>query len=231
MITRTFTMALFMSMFVCKETIAQGKPRYQSGKLYQRYQDEKLKEEEESKKRQPSSVIDMAKITLLFPGVSYEKAIAKYQTLQGYALYNLYTYSYSQGSRAGINSTTYFDPTFMLSYRFYCNYDRRQKLGRTTERNNMNYLGPFAQVFFSKIPIGSYAYENTRRRPVFIYGALYGMQRNYSSHFSLDINFGLGVISGNSRNYDPYTGNITTGNQTQVTIPGQVTLSFWFGKK
>ena len=95
----------------------------------------------------------------------------------------------------------------------------------------MNYIGPFAQVFFSKIPIGSDAYENDKRRPVYMFGALYGLQRNYNSRLSLDINFGLGVISGQSRNYNSYTNTITNSTETQFTIPGQVTLGFWLGKK
>ncbi len=195
----------------------------------QRYEAQRRKEKEEAQQRQPTSVIDIPKITLLMPGFSYEKALGKFQTLQAYALYNVY--SYSKNSSGNVQTNYYFDPTIMLSYRYYCNHDRRQDLGKVTERNTMNYIGPFAQVYFSKMPVGSRAFENATRRPVYMFGALYGLQRNYKSHFSLDINFGLGVISGNTRYSDLSSGIIREGNQTQVTVPGQITLGFWLGGK
>ena len=95
----------------------------------------------------------------------------------------------------------------------------------------MNYVGALAQVFFSKIPVGDNAYENSSRRPVYIFGVLYGLQRNYKSRFSLDINFGLGIITSKSHYYNGYTGLNTEGNQSQATIPGQVTLGLWLGKR
>ena len=208
-------------MLFTKEAAAQNKKRYEA----QRIEDRK-----ESLQRQPNTVIDIPKVTFLFPGFSYEKAIGKFQTIQAYGLYNLYTYSENVGNGT-TNTTYYFDPTIMLSYRYYCNHDRRQELGKQTERNTMNYISPFGQVFFSKSPIGKNSYENSGRRPLYMFGLLYGLQRNYNSHFSLDINFGLGVITGNSRYYDPITSSIKEGNQSQVTIPGQITLGFWLGKK
>lgn len=207
---------LLIAIIVSIHTIPKAQSR-------ERYLELKRKEKEEALKQQPESVVDITKFTLLLPGVSHEKAVGKFQTLQAYALYNLNTYSKNNGNN--IQSSTYFDPTIMLSYRYYCNYKRRVDLGRSTAKNTMNYIGPFAQVFFSKIPIGSNAYEYKSRRPVYTFGVLYGLQRNYKSHFSLDINFGVGVITGKSLNSN-YSG-ITENNEMQFTIPGQITLGFW----
>jgi hypothetical protein len=229
MILRTLLMALFFGILICQTASAQKKPRYQSEKLHQRYEEDKQKEQEEALKRQPTSVVDIPKITFLLPGFSYEKAIGNFQTLHAYALYNLYSYSRSSGET--INTSYYFDPTFMLSYRYYCNYKRRNNLGRVTERNTMNYIGPYAQVFYSKTPVGTNAYENEKRRPVYSYGFLYGLQRNYNSRLSLDINFGLGVIAANTTYYNSFTRSVMKGNRTQLALPGQITLGFWLGKK
>ena len=215
-----FTLVLVYCTLINTEANAQNRKRYEA---------QRKKEKEEAVQRQPESVIDIPKVTILMPGFSYEKAIGKFQTLQAYALYNVYSYSKSSGGN--VQSNYYFDPTIMLSYRYYYNHDRRQGLGKVTERNTMNYIGPFAQVFFSKIPVGSNAYENTNRRAVYMFGALYGLQRNYKSHFSLDINFGLGVITGKSRYHDSSSGITKDGSRSQVTIPGQITLGFWLGGK
>ncbi len=215
------TSAFVLGALCNKHADAQSKERYEALKA---------KEKSEMLQRQPETVIDVAKATFFLPGFSYEKSIGKFQTLHAYALYNLY--SYTKSSNFGVSETRfYFDPTLMLGYRYYCNYDRRQRLGRFTERNSMNYVSATAQVFFSKIPIGKNGYENNTRRPAYVFGVLYGLQRNYKSRFSLDINFGVGVITGKSVYYDSYTGLTKEGNQSQVTIPGQITLGFWLGKR
>ncbi len=212
--------SIVFSTFINKQVNAQNRERYEA---------QKRKEKEEVLQRQPGSVIDISKVTLLMPGFSYEKVIGKFQTLQAYALYNVY--SYSKSSNGNVQTNYYFDPTIMLSYRYYCNHDRRQDLGKVTERNTMNYIGPFAQLFFSKIPVGSRAFENVNRRPVYMFGVLYGLQRNYKSHFSLDINFGVGVYTGKSIVYEPISRTNIERSNSQFTIPGQITLGFWLGGK
>ena len=217
---KLLAIVFIIAMMCNQQAAAQSKERYEA---------QKIKDRNEVLQRQPETVIDVAKATFLFPGFSYEKSIGKFQTLHAYALYNIYTYTKS--GYGVTESKNYFDPTLMLGYRYYCNYNRRLNMGKFTERNSMNYVSALAQVFFSKIPVGDNAYENSTRRPVYIFGVLYGLQRNYKSRFSLDINFGLGIITSKSHYYNGYTGLNTEGNQSQATIPGQVTLGFWLGKR
>ena len=71
MIIKSFFITLLAAVLI-GQAAAQSKQRYQSEKLNQRYQAEKLKEQKEFVQRQPGSVIDIPKITFLFPGFSYE---------------------------------------------------------------------------------------------------------------------------------------------------------------
>ena len=179
--------------------------------------------------KENGKTVDVASVTLLFPGVAYEKAIGNLSTLHAAAFLNVLTYS--QSDYYGSNSTKfYFGPAAGLQYRYYCNYNRRKKLGKRTDKNTMNYVAALAQVDFSKTPIGSEGYENPTLRPVYSFGALYGLQRNYLGRFSLDLNFGIGVFVAKSKHYGITTDGtfkLFEENKTQATVPAQITLGFW----
>jgi hypothetical protein len=104
-----------------------------------------------AQKDEEGSVTDIIKITLLNPGFSYEKALGQFQTLYVQAFMN--TSATRSESFYATEIKYYFDPAFTAQFRFYYNYNRRKERRLRTELNNLNYITPLYQVFFSKAPI------------------------------------------------------------------------------
>ncbi len=158
------------------------------------------------------------KINFLTPGVSYEHATNKNQTIHGEAYIAL---ALRQSTIYGSNtSSPEIDiaaiPAFNLQYRLYYNYEKRKEADKRTEKNSMNYIAP------------AITHVSTNNKfflsSVTSFGFLWGMQRNYSSHFSLDLNLGLGyAFLGNK--YDGYSQGGT------ITGMGDLRLGFWLNNK
>jgi hypothetical protein len=174
-------------------------------------------------------VTDVTKLTFLNPGISYEKAIGKFQTLYGQAFMNT-SISYSYSSSLGTNSDISFDPALTLQYRYYFNFKRREQAGKRTEMNNLNYIAPVFQTYFSRGGISSDYYNEQKRRAITAIGALWGIQRNYPKRFSLDLNLGLGYLftKGTTLNN---AGEVVKKNVGLVTALGQLNLGFWLNKR
>ena len=166
---------------------------------------------------------NVAKITLLNPGVGYEARIGHYQTISGQLFMNLSTYAEDGGSRENIRF--YFDPAATLQYRYYYNGGKRAEAGKRIEKNSMNYVAAVGEVFFSRMPLTVYANEENSRRPVYRLGAVWGLQRNFEKHFSLDVNIGPGILSST----ETFSQTSTVKHSvSQVTLMGQLNLGFWF---
>ena len=138
------------------------------------------------------------------------------------------TYSAPFGNREELKF--YFDPAALAQLRFYVNQGRRAGMGKRTEWNNMNYVGAAFQYLNTKMPLRDKGFEQVNRRPVYMVGALYGLQRNYSNRFSLDLNFGPGVYFVKD-SYMDFSGVVHQVNQSNFTIMGQIFLGIWIGKK
>jgi len=182
-----------------------------------------------SQENQITEVRDITKLTILNPGVSYEKAIAKFQSLyiQGFMNTSFYvTYSSSLGSDADI----YFDPAVTLQYRYYYNAVRRQAKGKRTEMNSMNYIGAITETNFSQRRISISHYDQDKLRPINVIGCVWGMQRNYRSRFSLDLQLGVGFL------FTKATIPDVTGQPVSETVSlfkgiVQLNLGFWLNKR
>lgn len=179
-------------------------------------------------KNTDADVTDIFKITVLNPGVSYEKRIGKFQTIYLQAFMNL---SATRNSIFGSETYEYFfDPALTAQYRYYYNYGRRNDKGLRTSMNNLNYFSPVYQVFFSEIPF-TYTTVPEKRRPVHAVAAVWGMQRNYTKlRFALDLNIGPGLLFASTTYSDFLGGPKKKISQSQFTFYGQLNIGFWLNK-
>ena len=175
-----------------------------------------------------TQIVNVTKINFLNPGLSYEKQVDKFQSLVGQA-YLSTSFSLS-GSSSGTQSSISFDPALSLQYRFYYNYERRQKKGKRTEMNSLNYFSPTIQTIFSKQRISSSHFMEINRRACNTVGVVWGFQRNYRKRFSLDLNLGLGYLFSTATVLDN-TGQTVRENVGEFTTLGQLTLGFWLNKR
>ncbi len=170
---------------------------------------------------------DVTKITLINPGLSYEKALGNFQTIQLHAFMNT-SAALGYSSALGWSGELYFDPAFSAQYRYYYNYSNRLNKGKRTAMNSLNYFAGVYQGVFSKAPVLTDNPEQQKRRGIHTIGAVWGLQRNYRSRFSLDLNLGLGYLFAKStelRNGIPVESNYGT-----VTVPGQINIGFWLNR-
>ena len=178
-------------------------------------------------KNETEGVNSLLKITLINPGVSYEQRIGKFHTLflQGFINTSSFNTTDLYGRRT---YRFYIDPALTFQYRYYFNYNRRSGKGLRTENNNLNYLAPVYQAFWTKLPLSTNVYPD-KRRPLHVVAAVWGMQRNYTkAHFTLDLNAGPGVMFGSSTYSSP--NYYVHEKKTQFTIYSQLNIGFWLGK-
>lgn len=173
-------------------------------------------------------VTSVIKLTLLSPGGGYEHPIGRHQTLH---LQGMFTLSGGLGysSSMGWLSNFYLDPALALEYRHYFGMKRRWERGKNVALNSGNYLaGLFRSDFPKRYYLNDVGEIDRRRRPVYALGVLVGMQRNYRSRFSLDMNIGLGHSL--EQGYIDPTGESTTHN-SQFYFPGKLSLGIWLNKR
>ncbi|MFI5132166.1 MAG: hypothetical protein ACHQFX_19330, partial [Chitinophagales bacterium] len=154
-----------------------------------------------SQDNEKTVITDVTKATFLNPGISYEKAIGKFQSIYGQAFMNT-SFGFSYSSSFGTKAYIYFDPALALQYRYYYNFAKREAKGRRTEMNSLNYVCAILQTVFSKGAISSSYYNETNRRPVYTFGLAWGLQRNFPKRFSLDFNLGGGGVYAKSTTID-----------------------------
>jgi len=174
-------------------------------------------------------ITDVTKATFLNPGISYEKAIGKFQTLYGQAFMNT-SFGFSYSSSLGTNAYIYFDPALAIQYRYYYNFARREAKGKRTEMNSLNYVSAILQTVFSKGAISSSYFNETNRRPVYTFGLAWGLQRNFPKRFSLDFNLGGGCVYAKSTTLDD-AGHYVSKNAAEFRTFGQLNLGFWLNKR
>lgn len=180
-----------------------------------------------AQKKQSASITNVAKINLFNPGVSYEKKINSNQTLYLNAFYNP---SLSLTNNGFLSNTAkfVFEPSAAIQYRFYYNIPLRAD--KMNMLNSYNYVCPVFELSFSKKNVMLFNDINNKYTATNKIGALWGMQRNYKSHFSLDFNIGVGYISYNTkREISP---NQFLNIQVSTIRPmGHLNLGFYFGYK
>jgi hypothetical protein len=178
---------------------------------------------------QPPDITDVSKVTFVNPGFSYEKRVARFQSLLGHAYMSPSIYlGYS--SSLGNMSSIYFDPAVALQYRYYYNSRKRSEKGKRTEMNSLNYIAAAEDLSFSRNAISSSYYVETNRRPMNRFGLVWGLQRNRPKRFSVDFNIGAGYLMARSTSQNT-SGEYITSNEGVFTFLGQLTIGLWLNKK
>jgi len=129
------------------------------------------------------------KINLVNPGLEYETGLGVNTTLD-----------IKVGLQVAIDPsvaepyTDYgFFPALAAQYRYYYNFDRRNRNGRQIYGNSANYIAPAAAVF---IP-GPRTIDNVIVKDVISYvGAVTGLQRSYNSGFNFSVDVGAAYYIG-----------------------------------
>ena len=179
----------------------------------------------------PAEIRNLTKITVLNPGISYEARLAPYRSLRGHAFLGL-SASYSYSSTFGSDYSFSAAPAFGVQFRNYYNARRRAEAGKRTVDNNLNYVGVLTQITWSEENVNDDLFTDVqdRTRPVGAVGVVWGIQRNYPKHFSLDLNFGPGYYF--TRSYESTSTGVRSVADNGFTIVGELTLGFWLnGKK
>jgi hypothetical protein len=174
-------------------------------------------------------VTDIFKVGVLDPGISFEKATGKKQSLFFNAHLSPY-FSFLYSSNLGTSTDFRMEPSLTLHYRFYYNGKARARKEKFTERNSMNYLTPVYSVVFSKRRLSTEHYEETSLRPIHSVVFSWGLQRNYNNRFSLDFNFGPGVIFTRSSMPDGL-GNTKKSGYSSFTILAGANIGFWLNRR
>ena len=172
-------------------------------------------------------VTDVFKVTVINPGVSYEKRVGKYQTLYGQLFVNT-SVSAGWSSSFGNSFELYVDPAFTAQYRYYYNAKKRERKGKRTDLNSMNYLTGIFETLLSKRTVSASSFNEPNRRSINTLGVAWGFQRNYNSRFSLDLNLGLGYLVTKVSYPNIYQASDVVG---EFTTMGQINIGFWLNRR
>ena len=119
--------------------------------------------------------------------ISYEQGLGKSNTLEIGGGLNGVSWLENTGDfddfRFGIA------PFAEATFRNYYNLEKRQSKGKRTAMNSGNYWGIHARYLFEPIAGDT---GDSQFSSVFI-APVWGFQRNYNSHFSLGMDFGMGI--------------------------------------
>jgi hypothetical protein len=182
-----------------------------------------------SQDKESTGLSNITKVTFFNPGISYEKRIAKLQSLYGQIFMNT-SFSIGYSDALGITSDIIFDPAITLQYRYYYNYGHRTADGKNTKMNNLNYVSFIIEttVITERILLVDHVEKN--HPAINKLGIAWGLQRNYKKRFSLDLNVGPYYLFAKVTRQNS-TGEFVTENVDEFTIAGQINVGFWLNKR
>ena len=125
------------------------------------------------------------KLNLLSPGFTYELGIFKNQSIS--TNLGLATATYEEGYVLGLAMNN--------RYRYYHNFDRRERLDKNTSGNSGNYIAAAQAIFFSQLRISTDV-EGPDDFNLGFYGMVYGIQRTYEKGFNFNLEVGAGYYKG-----------------------------------
>lgn len=169
---------------------------------------ESISQEQESEQK----TVSVTKITIIEPGLSHEFPAGRSQTL------------FIRGGLTATLATDYYDQIngvlFRLfgstSYRVYYNFEKRKLQEKNIAKNSANYFALLVLVGSQPLNKGG-EYDPELNNGLLNTGIVWGFQRNYPSHFSLDLNIGLGYVK--------------AGTVNGISPIGELNIGFWLGKK
>ncbi|WP_108244936.1 hypothetical protein [Muricauda brasiliensis] len=141
------------------------------------------------------------KLNLLSPGFTYELGIFKNQSVS--TNLGLATATYEEGYVFGLAMNN--------RYRYYHNFDRRERLEKNTSGNSGNYIAAAQAIFFSQLRVATDV-EGPSDFNLGFYGMVYGIQRTYEKGFNFNVELGAGYYRGDGvpNGYGPLI-NLTFG--------------------
>jgi len=125
------------------------------------------------------------KLNLLSPGFTYELGIFKNQSIS--TNLGLATATYEEGYVFGLAMNN--------RYRYYHNFDRRERLDKNTSGNSGNYIAAAQAIFFSQLRVATDV-EGPDDFNLGFYGMVYGIQRTYEKGFNFNVEVGAGYYRG-----------------------------------
>jgi hypothetical protein len=181
----------------------------------------------DSSKRKVTVANSIIKASFWGPGISYEKKIGKFQSLYTEAILVMEVgigYSSSLGNLSYIHAY----PALDLQYRYYYNSVKREAKRKRTEMNSLNYISGGVGATFYKYK----DYISTQRDLMVSkgIGITWGLQRNYTERFSLDLYLGGGYSFRTEAKLND-AGEYTIKNKRGVSGIAGVKLGFWLNRK
>jgi hypothetical protein len=173
--------------------------------------------------KQTAELTNLAKINLFNPGVSFEKRINSNQTLYLNTFYNLHIATKGRKNSA-LFSKLVFEPSLAVQYRFYYNIPVRKT--KMNSFNSYNYVCPAFETNYGKREELSFDNSVTPKTTIYKIGALWGIQRNYKNHFSVDANVGLSYITYKNKTEDS-PGSYSILKVSTVGIIGHVNIGYF----
>ena len=174
-----------------------------------------------------TGIQNITKANFLSPGISYEKKIGKLQSLHAQAFLST-AISLGYSSALGSSSSIDFYPALGLQYRHYYNAAKRKAKGNRTEMNSLNYVAPLINTTFHREYT---SWDGDKKlRALTLFGAAWGLQRNYQNRFALDLNLGVGYLVGKETSLDEDEQYITK-NVGEFTNLVQISLGFWLNRR
>ncbi|MHA7832095.1 MAG: hypothetical protein ACX93O_13445 [Flagellimonas sp.] len=125
------------------------------------------------------------KLNLLSPGFTYELGLFKNQSVSTNPGLGLATYEEGYVFGLAMNNR----------YRYYHNFNRRQRLDKNTSGNSGNYIAAAQAIFFSQLRISTNV-EGPGDFNLGFYGMVYGIQRTYEKGFNFNVELGAGYYKG-----------------------------------
>lgn len=125
------------------------------------------------------------KLNLLSPGFTYELGLFKNQSVS--TNLDLANATYEEGYVLGLAMNN--------RYRYYHNFDRRERLDKNTSGNSGNYIAAAQAIFFSQLRISTNV-EGPDDFNLGFYGLAYGIQRTYEKGFNFNLELGAGYYKG-----------------------------------
>ena len=97
--------------------------------------------------------------------------------------------------------------------------------------NSMNYVGGLVETIFTDAAYEDDHVNEEKLRPVNTIGIIWGLQRNGSKHFSLDLNLGVGYLFGEGTKLDEVDWTPYSTRISEVTAIVSLNLGFWLNSK
>ncbi|ULQ50865.1 hypothetical protein [Flavihumibacter fluvii] len=177
-----------------------------------------------------TTLSQVVRVNILNPGLSYELPVSRMQTLLMAGGLNT-SFGVGFSSSLGTSAFISFVPGVNAQYRFYYNARKRHEKGKRTAMNSLNYIAPAYEVLFSAYNVDEDAIdEESHVRPIHTIGAVWGIQRNYKTRFSLDLSLGIGYQIAESTYYDAVDQYYTSIKGTPTAII-KLQLGIWVNKK